>query len=240
MNKALNIVVVDDEPLAIERLCELLLEIPNCQVIGKAVNSEIAWQVINSAKPDLILLDIAMPGESGLQLATRIQSLDKPPMVVFCTAYDEHALKAFEAHAIDYLLKPIRRERLLESVERAMRMKQIVQTGALKQFVTTSVGGILRRIALVEIYYIHAEEKYTVVHHRGGEHILDQSLKDLEQGFPEEFMRIHRNCLVKKEQLNIVRRDTEGHVWAQLRDVSTPLEVSRRCSSDLKEWFKNS
>jgi two-component system response regulator AlgR len=240
MNKALNIVVVDDEPLAIERLCELLLEIPNCQVIGKAANSEIAWQVINSTNPDLILLDIAMPGESGLQLATRIQSLDKPPMVVFCTAYDEHALKAFEAHAIDYLLKPIRRERLLESVERATRMKQIVQTDAHKQFVTTSVGGVLRRIALAEIYYIHAEEKYTVVHHRGGEHILDQTLKDLEQNFPEEFMRIHRNCLVKKEQLTIVRRDTEGHVWALLKDVSTPLEVSRRCSSDLKEWFKNS
>ncbi|HWS40670.1 MAG TPA: response regulator, partial [Arenimonas sp.] len=87
MNKMLSIVVVDDEPLAIERLCELLQEIPNCHVIGKAVNSEKAWQVITDLNPDLVLLDIAMPGESGLQLATRLQSLNSPPWVVFCTAY---------------------------------------------------------------------------------------------------------------------------------------------------------
>lgn len=240
MNKMLNILVVDDEPLAVERLCELLQEIPNCHVIGNAANSEQAWQVINTLNPDLVLLDIAMPGESGLQLAARIQTLESPPLVVFCTAYDEHALKAFDAHAIDYLLKPIRRERLLESVERASRLKQVAQTTAHKQFVTASVGGVLRRIALADIFYLHAEEKYTVVHHRDGEHILDQTLKDLEHNFPGQFIRIHRNCLVKHEQVNKVRRDTEGHVWAILNDVATPLEVSRRCASELKEWFKNS
>ena len=238
--KAISVLVVDDEPLAVERLCELLQEIPNCHVIGKAANSEKAWQVINTLNPDLVLLDIAMPGESGLQLAARIQTLESPPLVVFCTAYDEHALKAFEAQAIDYLLKPIRRERLLESVERASRLKQIAQTNAHKQFVTVSVGGVLRRIALTDIFYLHAEEKYTVVHHRDGEHILDQTLKDLEHNFPGQFIRIHRNCLVKKEQVNRVRRDTEGHVWAILNDVAIPLEVSRRCASELKEWFKNS
>jgi two-component system response regulator AlgR len=240
MNKILNILVVDDEPLAVERLCELLQEIPNCHIVGKAANSEQAWQVINTVNPDLVLLDIAMPGESGLQLAARIQTLDSPPLVVFCTAYDEHALKAFDAHAIDYLLKPIRRERLLESVERASRLKQVAQTSAHKQYVTASVGGVLRRIALADIFYLHAEEKYTVVHHRDGEHILDQTLKDLEHNFPGQFIRIHRNCLVKREQVNRVRRDTEGHVWAILNDVAIPLEVSRRCASELKEWFKNS
>lgn len=240
MNKLLSIVVVDDEPLAIERLCELLQEIPNCHVIGKAVNSEQAWQVITDLNPDLVLLDIAMPGESGLQLATRIQSLNSPPWVVFCTAYDEHALKAFEAQAIDYLLKPIRRERLQETIERALRLMLAGQTTAHKQFVTTSVGGVLRRIALADIFYLHAEEKYTVVHHRGGEHILDQTLKELELSFPEQFIRIHRNCLVKSEQLNMVRRDTDGQVWAVLNDVATPLEISRRCASELKHWFKNS
>lgn len=240
MNKILNILVVDDEPLAVERLCELLQEIPNCHVVGNAANSEQAWQVINTLNPDLVLLDIAMPGESGLQLAARIQTLESPPLVVFCTAYDEHALKAFDAHAIDYLLKPIRRERLLESVERASRLKQVAQTTAHKQFVTASVGGVLRRIALADIFYLHAEEKYTVVHHRDGEHILDQTLKDLEHNFPGQFIRIHRNCLVKQEQVNRVRRDTEGHVWAILNDVAIPLEVSRRCASELKEWLKNS
>lgn len=240
MNKMLNIVVVDDEPLAVERLCELLQEIPNCHVIGKAGNSEKAWQVISDLNPDLVLLDIAMPGESGLQLATRLHALENPPLVVFCTAYAEHALKAFEAQAIDYLLKPIRKERLQECVERAARLKQAGQTAAHKQFVTTSVGGVLRRIALADIFYLHAEEKYTVVHHRGGEHILDQALKEFELNFPDQFIRIHRNCLVKREQLNMLRRDTEGRVWAILNDVATPLEISRRCASELKEWFKNS
>jgi two-component system response regulator AlgR len=240
MNKMLSIVVVDDEPLAVERLCELLQEIPHCQVTGTAGNSEQAWQLIRALSPDLLLLDIAMPGESGLQLAARIQALDNPPWVVFCTAYDEHALKAFEAQAIDYLLKPIRRERLLESVERALRLKQAGQTSAHKQFVTTSVGGVLRRIALSDIYYLHAEEKYTVAHHRGGQHILDQALKELEHSFPSQFIRIHRNCLVKQEQLQMLRRDTEGRVWAVLKDVAIPLEISRRCATELKHWFKNS
>lgn len=240
VSNVLNIIVVDDEPLAIERMSGLLTDIPNCQIIGKAANASQAWQLINSTNPDLILLDIAMPGESGLQLAERINTLSKPPLVVFCTAYDEHALKAFEAQAIDYLLKPIRHERLVECVERAIKLSRKEITEIQKQFVITSVAGNLRRIALAEILYLNADEKYTVVHHRGGEHILDQTLKELEQNFPDQFIRIHRNCLVKQEQLNVLRKDVDGHFWAILKEVAKPLEVSRRCASELKEWFKNS
>jgi two-component system response regulator AlgR len=236
----LKLLVVDDEPLAIERLCGLLSDIPNCQVIGQAANASEAWQLINKLSPDLILLDIAMPGESGLQLAQRINTLNNPPLVVFCTAYDEYALKAFEAQAIDYLLKPIRRERLLECLERAAKRGKKEVTESQKQFVVTSVAGNLRRIALADILYLHAEEKYTVVHHRGGSHILDQTLKELEQKFPDHFIRIHRNCLIKQEQLKGLHRDVEGHVFAVLNDLNKPLEVSRRCASELKEWFKHS
>lgn len=238
MSKALKIIIVDDEPLAIERLSGLLSDIPHCQVIGQAPNASVAWQQINTLNPDLILLDISMPGESGMHLAQRIHSLSHPPLVVFCTAYDEYALKAFEAQAIDYLMKPIRFERLLECVERAVKLCKQELTESQKQFVVTTVGGNLRRIALADILYVHAEEKYTVAHHRGGEHILDQTLKDLEQNFPNHFVRIHRNCLVKHEQLKALQRDMEGRVFAVLNELDKPLEVSRRCASELKEWFK--
>ncbi len=240
MSNALKILVVDDEPLAIERLSGLLSDLPHCQMIGQAANAADAWTFIHAQRPDLILLDIAMPGETGLQLAQRIQTLNDPPLVVFCTAYDEYALKAFEAQAIDYLLKPIRRERLLECVERAFKLSKKEMTESQKQFVVTSVGGNLRRIALADILYLHADDKYTIVHHRGGEHILDQTLKDLEQNYPNQFIRIHRNCLVKQEQLKGLQRDVEGHVFAILNELNKPLEVSRRCASELKDWFKNS
>jgi two-component system response regulator AlgR len=101
-----------------------------------------------------------------------------------------------------------------------------------------SFGGIIRRIALADIHYLHADDKYTIVHHRGGEHVLDQSLKDLEQQHPLRLLRIHRNCLVNRAQLAELRRDGEGRIWAQLKDSPRPLEVSRRCAGELKDWFK--
>jgi two-component system response regulator AlgR len=119
------------------------------------------------------------------------------------------------------------------------RLKSQTPEEASRQFVAASVGGVLRRIALADILFLHAEEKYTVVYHRGGEHILDDPLKELEQRFPGQFLRIHRSCLVKAEQLQEIRRDTEGHVWAVLKDWPKPLEISRRCAGELKDRFKH-
>ena len=240
MNNALTVLLVDDEPLATERLSVLLAEMPHCRVVGQANNAEQAWALCNSLRPDLLLLDISMPGETGLQLAARIGALASPPAIVFCTAYAEHALQAFDAQAIDYLLKPVRRERLMESIERVLRLKQNKAHDAQRLFIAATIGGMPRRIALTDILYLHADEKYTVAYHRGGEHILDQSLKELEQQFPSQFVRIHRNCLVNHEQLLALRRDAEGQIWAVLKDVQEPMEVSRRCASDLKGWLKNS
>lgn len=238
MAKLLNVLIVDDEPLASSRLAELVQELPDCHVIGEASHAKQAFAIVEAQSPDLVLLDIAMPGETGLQLAERLQSVAKPPMVIFCTAFDAHALKAFEAKAMDYLLKPVRRERLRESIERIQRLLAGSPAEASKAFVTASVGGVLRRIALEDIHYLQSDEKYTMAHHRGGEHVLDQTLKELEQHFPEQLIRIHRNCLVSQSRLVELRRDGEGHVWAVLKEVNAPLEVSRRCASDLKGWFK--
>ncbi len=238
MTRPLSVLVVDDEPLAAERLCALLAELPDCRVAGVAGNAEQAWQLAQRLRPDVVLLDIAMPGESGLALAKRLRALPEPPVLVFCTAFDQHALQAFEAQAVDYLLKPVRRERLADSLARARRLLPVAAAPGVEPFVAASVGGVIRRIALADIRYLHADEKYTVAWHRGGEHVLDQTLKELEQQFPAQLVRIHRNCLVNRAQLQELRRDPAGHVWAVLRDVDRPLEVSRRCAGELKDWFK--
>lgn len=235
---ALSCLVVDDEPLAAERLAGLLSALPECKVAGTAGNAAEAYALVGTLQPDLVLLDITMPGESGLELAQRLQALAHPPLVVFCTAYDAHALKAFEAQAIDYLLKPVRAERLADSIERARRLKAASAAVATPAFVSASVGGVIRRIDLADILYLQADDKYTVAHHRGGEHILDASLKELELQFGGQLLRIHRNCLVNPAQLSELRRDADGHAWAVLKDVEKPLEVSRRCAGDLKDWFK--
>lgn len=239
MLKPLTVLIVDDEPLAAGRLADLAADMPNCNVLGTAGNAEQAWTMVQTQQPEVMLLDISMPGLSGLDLARRLQTLKHPPFIIFCTAHGQHALQAFEAQAIDYLLKPVRRERLLESLERVQRLKSQSAEDSSRQYVAASVGGVLRRIALADIYFLHAEEKYTVVYHRGGEHILDDPLKELEQRFPGQFLRIHRSCLVKAEQLQEIRRDTEGHVWAVLKDWPKPLEISRRCAGELKGRFRH-
>lgn len=239
MSNPLSILVVDDEPLAAERLADMLAEMPGCKVLATAANAEQAMALVNSQRPDVLFLDISMPGMSGLELAKKLQSTSHPPFVVFCTAYDQHALQAFEAQAIDYLVKPVRRDRLMESIERVARLKNQSGDESSRLFVAASVGGVLRRIALHDILYLHAEEKYTVVYHHGGEHILDEPLKELEQRFPQQFIRIHRNCLVKAEQLLEIRRDADGQTWAVLKNWPKALEISRRCASELKDVFKH-
>lgn len=238
MTRPLSVLVVDDEPLAAERLCALLAEMPDCALAGVAGNAGQAWQLAQRQAPDVVLLDIAMPGESGLELADRLAALPKPPAVVFCTAFGQHALQAFDAQAIDYLLKPVRRERLADSLARVRRLTSASAPSASEAYVAATVGGVIRRIALADIRYLHADDKYTIAHHQGGEHVLDQTLKELEQQFPEQLVRIHRNCLVSRAHLQALRRDAEGHVWALLKDVERPLEVSRRCAGELKDWFK--
>lgn len=235
---ALTCLVVDDEPLAAGRLADMLAGLPDCRVLGTAANATEAYAQIGALRPDLVLLDITMPGESGLRLAQRLQSLPNPPAVVFCTAYDAHALQAFEAQALDYLLKPVRIERLAESIARARRLKAASTVAVTPGFVTASVGGVIRRIDLDDIHFLQSDDKYTVAHHRGGEHVLDASLKELEQQFAGQLLRIHRNCLINPTRLAELRRDSEGHSWAVLKEVDRPLEVSRRCAGDLKDWFK--
>jgi two-component system response regulator AlgR len=241
----LTVVVVDDEPLARERLCSLLAEQPDVQVVAEAGDGLAALQACAEHRPDLMLLDISMPGVDGLEAARHLAAFDPRPAVVFCTAYDAHALSAFEAAAIDYLMKPVRVERLVSALERARAFIAGRATAPAapssrqpRTHLCARLRGSLRLIPLDDVHYLQAEEKYVVVHHARGEDLIEESLKSLEEEFASRFVRIHRNCLVARHELMELRRMDDGRVQAVLRHAPAPLEVSRRCVSALRETVK--
>src|SRR5690606_4443432 len=193
--------------------------------------------------PDLVLLDIAMPGVDGLEVARHLAAFEPRPAVVFCTAFDAHALSAFEAQAIDYLVKPVRPERLDAALERvrtfaAGRQHAEAAGGAERTHLCARLGGSLRLIPVEEVHYLQAEEKYVVVYHARGRDLIEESLKSLEDEFGERFVRIHRNCLVARHELMELRRDGDGRVHAVLRHGEHPLEVSRRCLPQLRTQLR--
>lgn len=247
----MKVVIADDEPLARERLRTLLGEQSGVEVVAEAENGLEALQACAEHKPDVVLLDIAMPGVDGLEAARHLAAFDPRPAVVFCTAYDAHALSAFEAAAIDYLMKPIRAERLIAALDRARMfiagrggngnghaLAETLRPSA-RTHLCARLRGSLRLIPIDEVHYLQAEEKYVVVHHARGEDLIEESLKSLEEEFNERFVRIHRNCLVARHELVELKRVGDGHVQAILRHAKAPLEVSRRCVAGLRETVKN-
>lgn len=221
----MNVLIVDDEPPARARLRQLLEEIGEHAVVGEAQNGQQALELTAKLEPDVVLLDISMPGISGIETAHHLNSLDKPPSVIFTTAYDEYAVAAFDARAIGYVLKPVRRERL----ERAMEQAARVHPGVLEQFVKRSalaerrhhvcarVRGELKLIPISDIHYFHADQKYVRVHHRNGQDLLDDSLKMLEDEFADEFVRIHRQALVAVQKIDALRQMEDGRIEVSLR-----------------------
>lgn len=239
----MRLLIADDEPLARQRLRDLLAEVGGHEVVGEAANGREAIEQAHALRPDAVLLDIAMPALDGLEAARHMSSFDPAPAVIFCTAYDEHALAAFEAHAVDYLVKPIRRERLAEALARARRyngeraasVAEALPAAARRTHLCARLRGSLRLVPLDEVYYLQAEEKYVVVHHARGEDLIEDSLKSLELEFGDRFLRIHRNCLVSRDELLELKRDAVGQVHVRLRHVESPLEVSRRCLPQLRQ-----
>lgn len=239
----MKVLIADDEPLARERLQAMLAGRPGTEVLAEAGNGREAIEKALALKPDLVLMDIAMPVMDGLEAARHLATLEAPPAVVFCTAYDEHALAAFEAAAVDYLVKPVRRERLDAALEKARRFGAVPPappaTGQARTHLCARMRGSLRLIPIDDVHYLQAEEKYVVVHHARGEDLIEESLKSLEDEFGERFLRIHRNCLVASDELQELRRTPDGHVQAILRHAAVPLEVSRRCVPGLRVRLKH-
>ncbi len=231
----MRVLVADDEPLARERLAALLHE-AGADVVGTASNGEQAVRESERLQPDLAVLDIRMPGLDGLDAARELGRLAKPPAIVFCTAYDEYAVRAFEANAVDYLMKPVRLERLRQAIERAARLAparlgQVAQSlapGRQRTHLCARVRGNLVLVPVGDVLYMLAEDKYVVVHHTKGQVLIEDALKSIEDEFGERFVRIHRNCLVARDRLAGLVRLGDGRILVRLTGCEDELEVSRR------------
>jgi two-component system response regulator AlgR len=240
----MKIIIADDEPLARERLRHLLADAADVEIVAEAGDGLAVLHACAEHDPDLVLLDIAMPGMDGLEVVRHLAAFEPRPAVVFCTAFDAHALTAFEAQAIDYLVKPVRAERLAAALERVRTLAAgrahagAGGRGRERSHLCARLGGSLRLIPVEDVHYLQAEEKYVVVHHARGQDLVEESLKALEEEFGERFVRIHRNCLVARHELMELRRDGEGHVRAVLRHGAQPLEVSRRCLPALRNQVR--
>ena len=234
----MKVLIVDDEPLARGRLRDLLGQSPD-RVVEEAEDGPRALLRCAEGDIDLVLLDIAMPGMDGLEVARHLASQPQPPAVVFCTAYDQHALAAFDAAAVDYLLKPVRADRLDAAVQRAAQRRGSSQAVLPKErersHLAARLGGSLRLIPIEAIRYLQAEDRYVRIHHARGEDLVEETLKSLEREFGERFVRIHRNCLVALAQVVELRRSADGQYHALLRDSRDTLEVSRRALPALRE-----
>jgi two-component system response regulator AlgR len=238
-----RLLIADDEPPARARLQRLLAEMSGFEVLGECGAGDEALRLTAELHPDIVLLDIRMPGMSGIEAARHMALLPQPPAIVFTTAYDQYAVQAFEAEAVDYLLKPIRSERLAAALQRAVRLStlQLARTALARNEARTQLaarlGEQIRLIPVDSVYCFTADQKYTTVRHRGGTDLIDDPLRALEEEFGARFVRVHRNALAAVDCLERIERDAEGRYAVVLRDIGERLDVSRRLAGELKERF---
>ena len=222
----MRVLIVDDEPLARARLAVLLGDCVDVEIVGSVADGESALAAIGEQQPDILLLDINMPGLNGTTLARRLAGRARP-QVIFCTAYEAHALQAFELGAVDYLLKPVRLERLRDALQRAER-RLADQGRDTPKYLRGRLRGEEVRIALDEVICLVADEKYVVVQHRRGELLIEESLRQLEETYPNQLIRLHRNCLVPPSRLLGLKTLSDGRVLARLDGTEISPEISRR------------
>ncbi|MEJ2760856.1 MAG: LytTR family DNA-binding domain-containing protein [Gammaproteobacteria bacterium] len=239
----MKILIVDDEIPARERLKDLILEIDDRCELLEATNGLEAIEIAEAQHPDVALLDIRMPIMDGLEAARHLTLLTQPPAVLFTTAYDEHALKAFDANAVDYLLKPIRLERLRTGLERARIIQQarlavLQEQAAARTHIGAVVQGKLLLIPVGEIRCFKADQKYVTVYWSGREALIDDSLKSIEEEFGDQFLRIHRNALVAVAHVESLEKGEDGNYFIGLRDAPEKLPVSRRHARSVRQKVK--
>ena len=239
----MDVLIVDDEPLARDRLTRMVEKIDHCRVVAQAATTERALEAVRDHDPDVVLLDVRMPGADGLSAAAGIAELDDPPAIIFCTAYDEYALDAFGTEAVGYLLKPVKQEQLETALTKAQKLNK-VQLAVLSERRSTEprrshISAKTRRgvelIPLEEVRFFIADHKYVTVHHVGGETLIDDTLKDLENEFGNQLVRIHRNALVAVRYIEGMERASQGHYQIRLKDIEQRPVVSRRHVAKLRE-----
>lgn len=245
----MKVLIVDDEPPARDRLRLLIEEAGEHDIVGDAGNGQQAIAMAGELRPDVVLLDIRMPGMSGLETARHLNELDHPPAIVFTTAYDQYAIEAFDAHAVGYVLKPVRRERLQNALARASRLGRAL-LGDLtsggdeerRTHLCARSHGDLRLIPIASVCYFIADRKYTRACHEAGADLIEDSLKQLEEEFGDDFLRIHRGALVATARIAVLRKSPDGEVEIQLHDCRTlgddRLIVSRRHLAQVRKKLK--
>lgn len=239
----MRVLIVDDELLARQRARRMVESIEGYTVAGEAVNGEGALAAIREMDPDIVMLDIRMPGEDGLQTARRIAELDDAPAVIFCTAFDEYALEAFDTLAVGYLLKPIQKEQLETTLNKAKKVnklqKAVMESDADGELRRRNIAAKTRRgVELVPIEDIHcfiADQKYVTIVHRNGETLIDDTLKELEEEFAHQFVRVHRNALVAVRNIERLERKSSGQYELQLKNSEYRPTVSRRHVAAVRE-----
>ena len=243
----MKVMVVDDEAPARERLRGMLNGIEYCDFCGEAANGEEALNAATLQQPDVMLMDIRMPGMDGMEAARHLLALEQPPAIIFTTAYSDYALDAFETHAVDYLLKPVRRERLLEALKNDRRLTR-AQASALqtdgpaahaRSRLCARMQGNLQLIPVREIRYFQADQKYVTVRTADASVLIEETLKSLEEEFTGQFIRIHRNALVAARYLYGLEKASNGHFSVQLQGVDERLEVSRRHIAAVRDCIKS-
>ena len=245
----MSIVVCDDEPLARERLIRMV-KAANHEVVGEAANGLEALDQVRLHQPDVVLLDIRMPEMNGIECAQALQQLDLPPAVIFVTAFDQHAIDAFNTHAIGYLLKPINQQQLEIALNSASKLNSAQLKSLQAQTDTDNHSGQARParhniaarthrgvelIPIEQVYYFLADQKYVTVRHSGGQVLIDETLKDLETEFGDLFIRIHRNALIAISHLDGIEFIGTGQYQVRCRGIDERLAVSRRHLPQLRE-----
>jgi two-component system response regulator AlgR len=244
----LRVVIVDDEAPARSRLKELLAdcagELP-LTIAGEAESGPAAIELLAADPADVVLLDVRMPEMDGIEVAQHLQKLERPPAVVFATAYDAYAIRAFEVHAVDYLLKPIRLARLKEALARALAAPRPEVLSAIARQARTHLSaqerGKIHLIPIKDVIYLKAELKYVTVRTAAREYLIEEALTKLEEEFGERFVRAHRNCLVARAAVRGFERamqDGEVHWDVLLNGVEERIAVSRRQQHIVREFGK--
>lgn len=242
----MRVLICDDEAPARLRLRQLIDEIDGIEFVAEARNGKEALQRCHELEPDVVLLDIRMPGIDGIETARHLAEHNDPPAVIFTTAYGDFALSAFEANAVDYLLKPLRRERLQQallkahSLNKAQLQSLLVEDdfSAARTHLSIHNRDSLILIAVEDVISFQADHKYVTVHYTEGESLIEESLVSLEQEFSAQFLRIHRNALVANDRLTGIEKDASGQIHAIVDGLVEYPEISRRHVSEVRKLLK--
>lgn len=225
----LRVLIVDDEPHARARLRNLLSDDDSVTLVGEADHGAAALDLCTGNEIDVVLLDIRMPGIDGLETAQRLAALPHAPTVIFLTAYDDRAIDAFDSGAIDYLLKPVRAERLAQALARARRVIPArPDEETVRRHFAVRRAGEIRLVPVDEVLCLRAEDKYVCLVTAKGEHLIEDSLSTIEREFGARFLRIHRNCLVASDRIRGLQRGSDGGECLLIDGLTQTFEVSRR------------